>query len=208
MPKFMYPKFYIKAVGGQFSIEHRLTHTYIESVDTEKELVERIKHYVSMGEKDFWEYLIYDRYARIPKPNESVLSTTKKEKDSYEEWFVSAWSIYTDLFYTKNPKLLVEETKLPYDVITQIRREKAIQDKEETKKREQELREAEERFKEEQKVESSKKKEKVETVDGKLGSSVSLDRLKRKKRKGIKKLKVKTKSKKTINIVDSDDPFA
>jgi hypothetical protein len=208
MPKFEYPMFYIKHVGGQFSIEHRLSHTFIESVKEEKQLAERIKYWVEMDERKFWEYLLDKRFVRVPKRQEGFrMSKDKSENADNEKWYNDAWSIYTDLFYTRNPKLYVEVTDYPYEVINAIRRDRFTEDKLEEERKRYEREEAEERFKEEQK--QLKKKDKVVLDEsGKLGSTNSLMRLKKKAKKGIKKLKIKTKSEKVFEIEDSLDPFA
>jgi hypothetical protein len=205
MPKFEYPRFYICHTTGSYTINHRLTHSYVASVRTEEELVKRIAELNAMSDKDLWLYLM-SKYVRIPKPNVSM-------KDDYyddrEKWFTGAWSVYTDLFYTKNPKLLVEEKQIPYEVINQIRREEYARDKEATERQRKEQEESERRYKEEERLRKEKEKKKAEPDDnGKLGSRGSLERLKKNAKKGLKKLKIKTKSNKVIDIIDSDDPFA
>ena len=204
-PKFMYPKFYIKAVGGQYTIVHRLTHCYIETVNTEEELVERMEFWTSLDDKDIWEFMIKKRYQRIPKERSFILYKDERKED--EEWFVSAWSLYTDLFYTKHPELFIEQKEFPMEAINEFRREEYKRQQLEDERAKREREEVERRFKEEEKKEKAKKK--VEEVqEGKIGSVRGIEKLKRKVKKKIKKLKVKAKSRKQVVIVDSDDLFA
>ena len=154
-PKFMYPKFYIKAVGGQYTIVHRLTHCYIETVNTEEELVERMEFWTSLDDKDIWEFMIKKRYQRIPKERSFILYKDERKED--EEWFVSAWSLYTDLFYTKHPELFIEQKEFPMEAINEFRREEYKRQQLEDERAKREREEVERRFKEEEKKEKAKK---------------------------------------------------
>jgi len=200
-PKFLYPKFYIKAVGGQYSITHRLTHCYIETVNTEEELVERMKYWVGLDDKELWRYMVKQCYQPIPR-EKSLIFYQQNKKDE-EEWFIGAWSVYTDLFYTKHPELFVEEKEFPMEAIREFQREEYERMRLEDEKMKREREEAERRYKEEER----KAKKKVEEVqEGKIGSVRGIEKLKRKVKKKIKKLKVKAR--KQVVIVDSDDLFA
>jgi hypothetical protein len=208
-PKIMYPMFYIKHVGGKFSVEHRLTHTYITTVSSEKDLKKIIKHYIEMPPELFWQEMMDKRAVRIPEKKRGFFSTHVDDNSDYEKWFKEAWSQYTDKFYKKYPSLLVEQTELPYDIINGIKRERYAKDREEEMNRRKEIEEAEEQFKEDErqrKLEEKKKQE--EEKVGRIGSETSLKKMKKEKRRGAKKLKIKGKAGKNINIMDSDDPFA
>ena len=207
-PKFLYPKFYIKAVGGQYSITHRLTHCYIETVKSEEELVERMKYWVGLDDKELWRYMVKECYQPIPR-EKSLIFYQQNKKDEEEEWFISAWSVYTDLFYTKHPELFVEEKEFPIDAIREFRREEYERKQEEDERAKREREEAERRYKEEERKVKENAKKKVEEVqEGKIGSISAIEKLKRKARKNIKKVKAKANSVKQIVILDSDDLFA
>lgn len=206
-PKFLYPKFYIKAVGGQYSITHRLTHCYIETVKSEDELVERVKYLVGLDDKELWRYMVKERY--IPIPREKSLIFYQQNKKDEEEWFISAWSVYTDEFYDKYPELFVEEKEFPMEAIREFRREEYERQKEEDERAKREREEAERRYKEEERKAKENARKKVEEVqEGKIGSIIAIEKLKRKARKNIKKVKAKADSRKQIVILDSDDLFA
>ena len=202
----MYPKFYIKAVGGQYSITHRLTHCYIETVNTEEELVERMKYWVGLDDKELWRYMVKERY--IPIPREKSLIFYQQNKKDEEEWFISAWSVYTDLFYTKHPELFVEEKEFPIGAIREFQREEYKRRQLEDEKAKREKEESERRFKEEERKAKENAKEKAEVKEGKIGSVRAIEKLKRKARKNIKKVKAKANSIKQVVILDSDDLFA
>ena len=201
----MYPKFYIKAVGGQYSITHRLTHCYIETVNTEEELVERMKYWVGLDDKELWRYMVKQCYQPIPR-EKSLIFYQQNKKDE-EEWFITAWSLYTDSFYTKYPELYVEEKEFPMEAIREFQREEYERRQLEDEKAKREREEAERRYKEEERKAKENAKKKVEEVqEGKIGSVRAIEKLKRKVKKKIKKLKVKAR--KQVVIVDSDDLFA
>lgn len=206
-PKFLYPKFYIKAVGGQYSITHRLTHCYIETVNTEEELVERMKYLVELDDKELWRYMVKERYQSIPIEKNLIFYQQNKKDD--EEWFINAWSVYTDLFYTKHSELYVEEKEFPMEAIREFQREEYKRRQLEDEKAKREREEAERRYKEEERKEKEKTKKKAEEVqEGKIGSISAIEKLKRKARKNIKKIKAKANSIKQVVILDSDDLFA
>lgn len=204
-PKFLYPKFYIKAVGGQYSIIHRLTHCYIETAKSEDELVERVKYWVGLEDKELWRYMVKECYQPIPR-EKSLIFYQQNKKDE-EEWFISAWSVYTDKFYDKHPELFVEEKEFPIEAIREFQREEYKRQREEDERAKREREEAERRYKDEER--KAKEKKKVEEVqEGKIGSISAIEKLKRKARKNIKKVKAKANSIKQIVIIDSDDLFA
>ena len=208
MPKFLYPKFYIKAVSEQYSITHRLTHCYIETVNTEEELVERMKYWVGLDDKELWRYMVRERYQSIPREKNLIFYQQNTKKDD-EEWFINAWSLYTDKFYTEHPELYVEEKESPMEAIREFQREEYKRRQLEDEKAKREREEAERRFKEEERKEKEKAKEKVEEVkEGKIGSVRGIEKLKRKMKKKVKKVKVKANSVKQVVILDSDDLFA
>lgn len=144
-----FPRFYIKAVGGQFSIEHRLTHTYLESVDTEAELVEAIKKWNGMSEKELYTYLLVKRYARFPQQNK----VSNKQFEHEEEWYIGAWSVYTGRFYSTYPELLEEVESIDYNLLNTIKRERNELAKQEEKKKAEERKRIEEELDIEEKVE-------------------------------------------------------
>lgn len=205
-PKFEYPRFYICKTDGSYTIIHRLSHCFVENAPTESRVIEIIKFLNSLDKKELWEWLMYDRKIRIPNLN----ATTKdKDREERESWFYGAWSVYTDLFYTQNPDLLVNEQVLPDDLIKEIRKERYLEEKADAEKvREQQEQQRKQYAEEEKRVRlQQKEKDKPQiNEDGKLGSEVSLERLKKKKK--AKKLVIKTKSEKVFEIHDTDDPFA
>jgi hypothetical protein len=207
----MYPRFYIKNVGGEYTITHRLSHSFIISVDNEKDLVIEMKELCKMSDEEFWRYMIYDKKIRIPNNKASVISKDTKDNEHEEEWFRNAWSIYTDLFYTRNPKLLVVEETFPQAIINKIRREHYELEKVAEQKRKDEIAEAERLAKLDEHVERKTLKKKTvvkEVPEGKLGSVGALEKMQKRKKKLLKKVKIKTKSNMVFDILDSDDPFA
>jgi hypothetical protein len=208
-PKYMFPRFYFKKVGGNISIEHRLTHHMIGSVNTEEELKAELKRLNKMSEEDLWRHLIYERRLRVPNQKQSLLAKKSHANDENEEWFLNAWSIYTDLFYMQNPKLLVVEEHLPSAIINKIRKEQYEEEKAADEKRRKEIEDAERLSKLDEKSakkEVMKKKKEEPEATGKFGNPASLERLKVKKK--VKKLRIKTKANKVIDFIDDDDPFA
>lgn len=205
VPKFMFPRFYIKAVAGSFTLQNRLTHTYMGTFETEKEITAEIKRYNEMTDYEFWEEMLTTRQVRIPKSHSNMKDT---EKDSMEDWFLSAWSMYTDDFYRRNPKLLVEVEEIPYELVNDIKRRISIEETARMKAEDLEKREAERIYQEEQKEMQKRlaRPEKVEVPEGKIGSAVGMEKLQRKKKK-LKKKKVMS-GERAIVFVDSDDLFS
>lgn len=205
MPKFNFPRFYIKSVGGAFTIEHRLTHTYIGSVHSEDELKLELKVLNKLGTEEMYRMLI-ENHGRFPKARTSEVKD--HHEDEREKWFTSAWSAYTDKFYTENPKLLVIEEELDWSIISKIRTEENERSKAESQRSHNERIEAEKAYKDDIQEAKLQAKVKEEIEIGKLGSAVSLERQRKVENKGKKKLKVKAKAGKMAVFVDSDDLFA
>lgn len=206
MPKFMYPRFYFCKTSGSITINHRLTHSYVGSADSDEELVEKIKELNAMGEEEFWKMMIFQRYVSIKSPTNSA--TKDPHLEEREKWFEGAWSVFTDLFYTQNPKLLVVEEQLPMEIINKVKREHYNAEAERNKKADEERRESERLYQEEQKAERLKARQKPEVKEGKIGSVGGLEKLKKASKKLKRKVQIKTKSSKVIEIDDSDDLFA
>jgi hypothetical protein len=207
--KYMYPRYYFKKVGGSISIEHRLTHSMLMSVTDESQLIDRLTMLNDMSEEDLWEWLLLEKRVRIPNQRQGLLSKAVNPHEHEEEWFINAWSIFTDLFYMQNPDLLVEEKELPMNVISKVRKKQYAEEKAADEKRRKEIENAERLAKlDEQSVKRQVKKDKKKEVEaeGKFGIVASLERLKNKKK--VKKLKIVTKAKKVIDFIDDDDPFA
>lgn len=181
-----YPKFYIKAVGGAFSIEHRLTHSFISSVDTEEELVEELGRLMEMPEEELWHFLLFKRHVYVNSRN----GFSKQNVDA-EDWYKGAWIYYTSRFYEKHPELLEEVTDLPYDLINQIRREQNNKEQAEYKARRMEAERVENDIK---KRESDK--DRVVIGDSRASEEVAKKKLlKRKKEvKMVKKKGLKLKA--------------
>lgn len=200
MGNYPFPKFYIKAVGGQYSLVHRLTHSYMESVETEEDLIEAVIGYSELEEQELWEHLIDKNRISIPTSKVSGL-----DKESHaDEMLRTAWYQYTNTFYEENEDLYIEDKVLPIDLLNKIRRERYESSRQASLIREEERREAEATYNESIK---SAKKVKVEPESkGKLGSEQSLNRMKKKGKK-VLKLKIK-KGKNIIEVIDSADPFA
>lgn len=205
VPKFMYPRFYIKSAGGNFSLHHRLTHGYMATYTTEAEVIAELKRLNNLTEYEFWEELL-GKQIKIPKQhgNDSI-----NGRDNDEEWFLSAWSFYTDTFYSKNKKLLVEVDEIPYEIISDIRKKMYAAEVAKSKAEEQAKREAEKIYQAELKAAERKRiiPKVTEVPEGKLGNAVGLDKLAYKKKKLIKKKKTDSGSKKVM-FNDSDDLFA
>jgi hypothetical protein len=210
-PKFEYPRFYIKEVGGMFTIIHRLTHTYVSVAHSEKEIVAEIKRLNSMDEKEFWTWFISEKSPKLPAAKNARQTSKDPAFDNEESWFHGAWHVFTDKFYSKYPKLLVEETELPMALIGEIRREVYKAERERTLKEEEIRRENERLYQEEVKEQARlerEKRNKVEMVPvGKIGSRRGIEKLAEKTRKAVKKLKVKNR-RVSVELVDSSDPFA
>lgn len=120
--RYPFARFYIKKIGGTFFIEHRLTHSHVTAVESEEELVSCITKLNALGQYDLYNFL-FENGARIPEQK----NTLSKEYSGYneaEDWFISAWSYYTDSFYLCHPELLLVEEEIPYDIVNQIRVEK------------------------------------------------------------------------------------
>lgn len=147
----MFPRYYIKAVGGHFSLEHRLTHTYITSVKTEEELVELVREWNSKTDEELWQYLIKKRAVFIPKQNEVLTNRYAHEED----WYTGAWGVYTTKFYEAHPELMVEVKSIDYNVISSIRQ------KEFEKSRAEEQAKREERERAEKAIIEEEKQKKV-----------------------------------------------
>lgn len=115
-----FPRFFIKAITGGYSIYHRLTHAYLESASTEEELVEMISSWESKTEEELWRTLLFTRGLSI-----STLTGVIRDKhfEQDEEWYYGAWGVYTTKFYEDNPSLYHEVTKIPTDIINMVRQE-------------------------------------------------------------------------------------
>lgn len=208
IPKYMHPRFYMKKAGESFSLHHRLTHAFIGNFSSEQELKDELEWYNEMTEQEFWEDLLEKRQVRIPKQHGTDYNFVGK--DSEEEWFLSAWSFYTDDFYNRFPKLLVEVDTIPYDLIAEIRRSKYAKELAESRKAELDKREAEKVWQAEQKaIEKARHSDRIiKPKEGKIGSKVGMEEAKRKVKRIVKKAKVTTPSNKVITLMDSDDLFA
>lgn len=203
-----FPKFYIKAVGGKFSLEHRLTHTTVSSVDTEEELYEELERWNEMPDEELWKFLLYRNYARIVQPKD--FDTVFKEQ---EDWYFKAWGIYTSRFYENNPELLVTVNELPMELLNRMRKEK--NDEEQARYRQNRLdieereKELQSRTKEERKEKKSGRDKIVEEDDNvTIGDTKKLEKVIRRK-KAKKKIKIrKKKPNELFNLPEvSDNPF-
>jgi hypothetical protein len=206
--KFMYPRVYFKKTGESSVIEHRLTHCYLGSADTEEELAEKVKEFNDMTVKEFYG-LLMKMHAKIPTESERFRINGKMEKDDEEDWYVNAWSVYTDLFYTRYPKLYLEEDKIAHSVVKTIRTEAYLESKTEREEAERIRKEDEQRYWQEQKEEKERLKEAgkpKEVLVGKIGSITGMEKLKKKMKKVVGKNKTSNK-RASINFIDSDDPF-
>lgn len=170
-----FPKFYIKYVGGRYSVEHRLTHSWLSTVDTEKELKQEIRRLNEIPEQELWEFLLYKRSASVV-PERDFESRFQHEED----WYFSAWGIFTTRFYESNPKLLMEVDSIPYDLVNAIKRERRETANEEYKRRREEI--AREEV-------NRKRREKAEKDRVELGDMEKL-----------KKIRIKKKAKKTVKF--------
>lgn len=197
--KYPFPRFYIKAVGGDFSLHHRLTHLYLGSVKTEKELVAEIKVWNRMTEEEIWTEVLETPSVRIP----STMNMNDKSYTYDEEWFAGAWSSYTDKFYDKYPKLLVQTENIPFDYINSFRRQKAEAQHAKHREEEKVKREREKEYNDSLKV----VKEKPKDITGKIGSIQGLEKMKNQKKKLKRKVSVDT-GKHKVDLMISDDPFA
>lgn len=204
-PKYMFPRFYIKAVGGKFTLMHRLTHSFLGSFETEKELAKDIKDWNTLDEREFWEVLLDNPLVRVTSRN--AYDNPSEFSKNEEEWYHTAWCGYTGRFYDKYPKLLIEEPELPYSLINEIRQIKFKEQDEVAKAMEEEKREAEKKYLEQVKVEKVQAKQKPEEIVGKIGNRLGIDKLRNKQKKAKKKVTIKTKSNKVIIINDSESLF-
>lgn len=132
-------KFYIKAVAQEYSIYHSLTHTFMESVKTEKELKSALKAWNGKSEEELWMFLLDVRYARIPKK-----SHEGKDKffDDNDKQYEEAWKIYTERFFSRFKTLAVMQEEIPTELIrsVQVKRDQAQKEKMERERLEGEAR--------------------------------------------------------------------
>lgn len=190
-PTFDFPRFYIKSVGGNYTIMHSLTHTYIEAVDTEEALKEKLAHWLEMSPEDFWDFMFDERYVKPSKQIGNMRGDTNGESEQ-DKWYAQAWKYYTILFYKENPELYEREEELDYRFIQQRLAARAVRVNKEYEETRKEREAAVKRYKEE--TENSRKPE----AEGKV--------LKVKKKGKAKKRKVVAK--KAVSFLDSNDPFA
>ena len=195
-----FPKFYIKAVGGSFTIMHRLTHSFIECVSTVDELKTALKRLNVLSEKELWEFLLYTRSATVVKPQDF------SKRFSYEEdWYTGAWGIYTTQFFRANKKLLVEVEEVPYELVNNIRRTKLEKEHSEHKKLAEERMNASKILDEEMKSERSSKK--VEEIKPLKVTDVEGIQKRIKKKKMKPKVRIKKKGNTFGVPVIGDNPF-
>lgn len=115
-----FPRFFIKALSGNFSIYHRLTHSYLESVNTEEELVAKIGEWEAKTEDELWYALLTTRGFSINNLT-GVMRNKIFEQD--EDWYFGAWGVYTTTFYEKYPHLFTEVNAVPNQIINRVRLE-------------------------------------------------------------------------------------
>ncbi|AEZ50448.1 hypothetical protein F400_gp001 [Bacillus phage BCD7] len=173
-------KFYIKAVAQEYSIYHSLTHTFIESVKTEKDLKSALKKWNGKSEEELWMFLLDVRYARVPKKN---FEGKDKFFDDNDKQYEEAWSIFTKRFFSRYKGLAVMQEEIPYELIrnVQVQRDQAQKEK-----MERERIEGEARLKKHDEEEQARKAQLKEEEE-------MARRIPEKKRKKIKVKKVKGK---------------
>ena len=135
-----FPRFYIKAVSGSFSIYHRLTHAYMATVPTEGELISKMEKFAGMTERELWEHLLGSR--GFSATNVVGMNREKFFKDE-EDWYLGAWGVYTTKFYDTHPHLLAEVRDVPKGIINEIRQEMSARQLEEHKAHQERIAQAE-----------------------------------------------------------------
>lgn len=128
---FAFPRFYIKAVTGSFTVYHRLTHSYIGSAGNEEELVSLIGEWESLTEKELWTRLIKSR-------GFSISNVVGMSRDKYfqaeEDWYEGSWGTYTTKFFEKYPELFREVAEVPKQIVNEVRQDIASEQKREHEK--------------------------------------------------------------------------
>lgn len=113
-----FPRFYIKSVGGQYSLHHRLTHSYIGSFPCEETLKAAVKTFSALTVEQEWEWLMSSRGFSMTAVSGNVVG---KKFEHEEDWYFGAWGGYTTRFYEGNPTLFEEVKELPRGVISSIK---------------------------------------------------------------------------------------
>lgn len=200
-----FPLFYIKAVGGKFSIEHRLTHTIVSTVEDEKELLEEMERLVEMPEEELWRFLLYTRSAKIV-----LQKDFEKYFDHEEQWYFGAWGMFTAQFYEEHPELYKVVDKLPIETINKIRKEKLDEANAIYKKHRQEVEEQEAQLKTSESSEKKPKKDLVVPADNtvRLGDREKAEKVAKKKKAKRKVIIKKKKKNEVVSLPEIDDnPF-
>lgn len=111
------PRIYIVKVGESYSLYERFTHSYLESVQSEKELVELLTEWHSISERDFWEVLVKDGQVR---PQHLTIDISGKDNEA-EKMYQGAWKFYTEKFYEAHPEIKTCVSGIPLQLVKEIR---------------------------------------------------------------------------------------
>ena len=148
------PRFYIKSVGGEFSLYHRFTHSFIESHKEVEDLAESLAEWNEVSQEDLWDYLFEQMRATLVKP----MDYDKRFGDE-ERNFNGAWLMYTEVFYSERPHLYVDEPELPYGVASSVKMTRSKREHELSKQREAERVRALEEYENRQRELATERKE-------------------------------------------------
>lgn len=202
-----FPKFYIKAVGGTFSVEHRLTHTTMGSVKEEKDLYDEMEMWVEMPEEDLWRFLLEERSARIVPQKDFDMVFEQQEK-----MYFGAWGVYTSKFFLENQELYEEVLSNPVDLLNKMRKEKNDIEQAKYQENRRQIEETERLLTETRKTEKKVKAggDRIAVVDNtiKIGDKKKILKIgKIKKAKPKVKIKKKSGKQKLDLPLVGDNPF-
>lgn len=144
-----FPRFYIKAVTGSFSVYHRLTHSYIGSFRTEEELEVALTDLAEKTEEEVWTGLVKSRTFSLTSLTGAIHS---KFTDEREDWYFGAWGVYTTRFYDNHPHLFTEVKSAPMHIINRVRSAIMEEQKKEHERHKAEIERIERGYKEENKA--------------------------------------------------------
>lgn len=145
--------FYVKCVGGGYSLCHRPTHFLIGCYDDPQTVMKKMRKLAKMNRKKFWKWIIKKGAKVVTNPTENHLVYNKQEKD---EWAEKAWMQGTvALFEQFGITPYTEE--IPVDLIREVKAE--IQAEKDKKWREDMRKEKEMREKAKQEILEASRKE-------------------------------------------------
>lgn len=119
--------FYIKEVGGTYSLYHRL-HFFIDTFKTEEKLVAYLERWLTLSPEELWRKLSKEYRVLF---NYESMDHFEKDKSDAEHWMLHAWNVGTVTFYEKYPHLIIPFSESQIKLLKKAKAKQDVVSKEE-----------------------------------------------------------------------------